>query len=132
MLSLDNIMARKINIINEAIRKTMNDTITEINGDFTGWCELGSMLMFRYIKENFPNLNVKIIEGTFKNEGHFWNEINGLIVDTTIDQFGKYKSGVVNKKFLNNYNPIKEKIYKDKEDFNNFIDDVYNYIYCNV
>lgn len=126
---MDNITINKINIINDEIRNKMNSIIEEIQGDFTDWCELGSMLMYRFVKENLPQLNIKIIEGTFKDEGHFWNEINGIIVDTTIDQFGKYKSGVVNKKFIKNYKTKREKTYSENE-LNRFTDDVYDFIYC--
>ncbi|HCL4455248.1 TPA: hypothetical protein N2D10_003275 [Clostridium botulinum] len=101
---MDKITLDLINIYSNKIRKTLNSMIEEINGDFTGWCELTSMMVYRIIKENFPNIKEnKIVEGTFKNDGHYWNIIDGVTVDLAIDQFGRYKTGIINKRWLNNY-----------------------------
>ncbi|HCL4447267.1 TPA: hypothetical protein N2D16_002872 [Clostridium botulinum] len=125
---MDKITLDLINIYSSKVRKTLNSMIEEINEDFTGWCELTSMMMYRIIKENFPNIKEnKIVEGRFKNEGHYWNIIDDVIVDLTIDQFGRYKIGIINKRWLKNYKIIKVKNYSDF-DFNNMTDEFIDFI----
>lgn len=92
-----------LNCYVKSIRMTMNEIIKEINGDFTGWCELGTMLLFRLVRDIEPTWDNKVARGYYKDEGHFWNIINGVIVDTTVDQFGNIKPGIVNKRYINNY-----------------------------
>lgn len=125
---LDKITQRMINIYVDEIRKTMNSIIEEINGNFEGWCELGTMLLYRVIGDKYPEFKNEVFEGSFKNEGHFWNVINGVVVDTTIDQFGRYKVGIVNKKHLNNYK-IKRKVNFRKEDLEHMTEDIYDFLY---
>lgn len=48
--------------------------------------------------------------GEFNGNGHFWNIVNGIYVDITVDQFGDYKYGVVSESNIHQYT-IKE--YKD-------------------
>lgn len=111
----------------EIIRKTMNCIIEEINGDFTDWCELGTMLLFRLIRDKEPNWENKVVRGYYKDNGHFWNVVNGMIVDTTVDQFGKIKPGVVNKKWLNNYT-VDRFIDFEEEDLMHMTESVYDFL----
>ena len=117
-----------LNHYTNEIRNKMNEIIEEIDNDFTDWCELGTMLMYRLIKEKFPNADNKAVLGFYNGNGHFWNEINGVIVDTTVDQFGKIKVGVVNKKWLKNYK-IKEYKRWHEEDLIHMTQSVYDYLY---
>lgn len=125
--------SRTINILNcytEVIRNKMNDIIEEIQGDFTDWCELGTMLMYRLVKENHPEFKNEIALGKYKNNNHFWNIINDTIVDTTIDQFGRIKVGVINSKWLKNYTI--EKFYNWSEfDLLEMTESVYDFISVN-
>lgn len=106
------------------IRYKMNYIIEEIDGDFEGWCELGTMLLFKVIESKFPDLSNEVAEGTFKGNGHFWNIIDGIVVDTTIDQFGRYKPGIINKRHFKNYS-IKKKVEFNREDLNHMTQDIY-------
>lgn len=109
------------------IRKAMNSIIQEINGDFTDWCELGTMLMFRLVRDTIPTLKNEVAVGWYKGSGHFWNIIDGEIIDTTVDQFGKIKPGVINKKWIKNYK-IKNIKILEEEDSLHMTDDIYDYI----
>lgn len=111
----------------ETIRKKMNDIIEEINGDFTGWCELGAMILFRLIRDKEPSWDNKVVRSYYNGNGHFWNVINGVIVDTTIDQFGKIKPGVVNKKWLNNYT-FDKFVSFEEEDLIHMTESVYDFL----
>lgn len=125
---MDKITLDLINIYSKKIRKTLNFMIEEISGDFIGWCELTSMIMYRIIKENFPNIKEnKIVEGKFNNHGHYWNIIDGVTVDLAIDQFGRYKTGIINKRWLNNYKINKVKNYSDF-DLNHMTDEFIDFI----
>ena len=111
----------------ETIRKTMNYIIEEINGDFTDWCELGTMLLFRLIRDREPSWDNKVARGYYKNDGHFWNVINGVVVDTTVDQFGGIKPGVINKKWLKNYT-VDKFVNFDEEDLMRMTESVYDFL----
>jgi hypothetical protein len=68
-----------------------------LNNNFTNWCDAGSCLLWYFVDSKY-HLHTKdnyITFGKFNNEGHFWNVVNGIIVDNTVDQFGNYKTGVV-------------------------------------
>lgn len=106
------------------IRDKMNYIIYEIDGDFTGWCELGTMLLFRIIKDHHPNFSNEAIEGTFNGKGHFWNVIENVIVDTTVDQFGKYEPGIIDKRYTKNYK-VKKKVEFDIEDLESMTEEIY-------
>lgn len=62
--------------------------------------------------------------GTFNCKGHFWNVIEGIIVDTTIDQFGEYEPGVIDKKYIKNYK-VKNKIEFDIYDLEHITEEIY-------
>lgn len=106
------------------IRDTMDFVIDEIDGDFKNWCELGTMLLFRVIKEEYPELSNEAMVGTFNCKGHFWNVIEGIIVDTTIDQFGEYEPGVIDKKYIKNYK-VKNKVEFDIYDLEHITEEIY-------
>lgn len=82
---------------------------------------------YKVIECRFPDLSNEVAEGTFKGNGHFWNIIDGVVVDTTIDQFGRYKPGIINKKHLKNYN-IKKKVEFNREDLNHMTQDIYPFL----
>lgn len=109
------------------IRRAMNEAIQEINDDYTDWCELGTMVLFRLIQDIDPTASNVVARGKYKEDGHFWNIINGKIVDTTIDQFGKIKPGVINKKWLNNYVVDKYVVF-DEEDLIRMTEEVFDFL----
>lgn len=113
------------------IREVMNSVISEINDDFTGWCELASMLMFRLIDETEPSLSNVVVRGFYKSEGHFWNLIDDKIVDVTVDQFGKIRIGVINNKWISNY-IVKEFIYYSEEDLLHMTEDTYSVLISSI
>lgn len=110
------------------IRKAMNLTIEEINYDFTGWCELGTMLMYRLVRDTIPTLKNEVAFGWYKESGHFWNIIDGEIIDITVDQFGTIKPGIINKKWTKNYKIKNIKIFEE-EDLLHMTDDIYDLLY---
>ena len=116
-----------INGYTKEIRKNMNDIIEEIDGDFSGWCELASMLMFRLVGARNPSWDNKVAIGYYNGNGHYWNIIEGHIVDVTVDQFGRIKTGVVNKKWVSKYK-IKEFINFEYEDLIHMTKEVYDII----
>jgi len=123
---MDIIIQRKINILSDIIREKMNSIIEEIDGDFVGWCELATESMKEAVSKYIPEIKFnEVYKGKFKNEGHFWNVIDGVIVDLTIEQFGKYKSGIINKKFLNNYQGSKIQIGGIKTQVDEILDFLY-------
>lgn len=109
------------------VRRAMNEAIQEIKGDYTDWCELGTMVLFRLLQHIDPTANNTVARGKYKESGHFWNVINGKIVDTTIDQFGKIKPGVINDKWLNNYTVDKYVVF-DKEDLIKMTEEVFEFL----
>lgn len=111
----------------ETIRNKMNEIIEEINDDFTDWCELGTMLLFRLIRDKEPTWDNKVVRGYYNGNGHFWNVMNGVIVDTTIDQFGRIKPGVVNKKQLRNYT-VNKFVKFDEDDLIRMTKSVYDFL----
>lgn len=50
-------------------------------------CEISSYLFGKIAKELDPKSEVRLVEGKFNGERHYWIVIDGLIYDLTIDQF---------------------------------------------
>jgi len=71
-------------------RETMNHTNGYfLSSDFEGWCE-GMSALIAYAAINLFNFSgdIKIVYGTFDGKGHTWCELDGEIVDGSVDQFG--------------------------------------------
>ena len=111
------------------VRKAM---IVEFCGedDMTGECEQASIILWKYVKDIElvnPNEN-KVALGYFKGEGHFWNIINGIYVDITVDQFGEYSWGVVSEDKYCDYSIEKYMDYSNDISLLNIADDFLSHI----
>lgn len=114
--------------LNYIVRKSVSEC-NDLDYDFTDWCEGASSLMWYLVKEKY-NIDTKdnyIALGTFKNKGHYWNVINGIIIDTTIDQFGKLKTGIISAKSTKNYKQ-KSTLLTDIEDIKSLMSEEIDYI----
>lgn len=60
--------------------------------DMTGECEQASIILWKYVRDNniVNKKDNKVALSYFKDEGHFWNIINGIYVDIIVNQFGEY------------------------------------------
>lgn len=79
----------------EIIRKVMNDGY-----NFPVDCCEKTSWFTGYVLKHL-GYDVKVIKGDFKavnGEHHFYNTVNGAVVDITVDQFGKFKYGIINEK----------------------------------
>lgn len=112
------------NIVREAVSEC-----NYLEYDFTDWCEGSSLLLWYLVKEKY-NITGKdnyVASGTFKDKGHFWNVINGVLIDTTVDQFAKVKTGIVSSKTSKNYKQ-KATILDDIEDVKQLMSEEIEYI----
>ena len=101
-------------ILEKMAKEVRNAMITEFCGedDTTDECEQASIISWKYINDIKlvdPTYN-KVALGEFNGNGHFWNIVNGIYIDITVDQFGNYKWGVIQESDIHQYT-IKE--YKD-------------------
>jgi hypothetical protein len=86
----------QLNELSNTTRKVLN-SYYNLNNNYSNMCDAGSLLLW-YLVDSKYHLSIRdnyITFGTFKENGHFWNVIKGVIVDTTIDQFGNYETGVI-------------------------------------
>jgi len=90
-------------------RETMNHT----NGyllasDFTGWCEgMSALIAYAAIHLFRCSGTIEVVYGTFNGEGHTWCEIDGEIIDATVDQFGDDYSIYSTKLYTEKYTKIR-------------------------
>lgn len=116
----------------QQLSNTVREAVSECNYleyDFTDWCEGSSLLMWYLVKEKY-NITGKdnyVASGKFKGHGHFWNVINGVIVDTTVDQFARIKTGIISSKTVKNYKQ-KATILDDVEDVKELMSEEIKYI----
>lgn len=114
-VSIDNLKeANLITSLRHIASEVRRSMVIEFCGedDMAGEYEQASIIMWKYINDIKlvePNQN-KVVLGEFNGNGHFWNIVNGIYVDITVDQFGDYKYGVVLESNIHQYT-IKE--YKD-------------------
>ena len=91
------------------IRKAM---IKVFNGedDVEGECEQASIILWKYINDTglVSSDKNKVALGTFNNHGHYWNIVDDIFVDITIDQFGEYEYGVIGSNIIKDKYAIKE------------------------
>ncbi|WP_104024683.1 hypothetical protein [Vibrio hyugaensis] len=79
-------------------------------------CEHTSVFLGFYISLIFPELKTEVVRG--RNESvhglryHFWLEINGQVVDLTVDQFKGYSAPI----YCENTHPLAVEFVEDKRE----------------
>jgi hypothetical protein len=94
----------QLNELSNTTRKVLN-SYYNLNNNFTNMCDAGSCLLWYFVDSKY-HLTIRdnyITFGTFKDKGHFWNVVKGIIVDTTVDQFGDYNTGVITLQYTKYY-----------------------------
>ena len=84
----------KINECIKVVRQYMKEKYKSFPYDY---CHETSIL-FKYLLDELE-INCEVIEGKWNDFDHFWNKVNGTIIDLTIDQFDKVKYGFVNQEY---------------------------------
>ena len=98
----------KIFVIN-LVREALFHNSDYIPSDFEGWCESASHLVYYIATKYMERMDSKIHLGTFDNDGHFWCEVDGEIIDCTIEQFGETYSCYEANRYKSQYHSTCEK-----------------------
>jgi len=62
-------------------------------------CEEASLILGSLLKDEYPSVNVKYVEGQNQNgQLHYWIEADDLIFDITVDQFSNIPNPLFGKK----------------------------------
>jgi len=94
-------MKREIVIFSKRVRAVFQSDREKIELPFfSGFpknsCRGASIFLGYLLNERFPDSMVQLIHGSnrYKNEHHYWLEVDGYIFDITADQFDQFSSPI--------------------------------------
>jgi len=94
-------MKRDIVIFSKRVRAVFQSGREKIDLPFfSGFpknsCRGASIFLGYLLNERFPDSRVQLIHGSnqYKNEHHYWLEVDGYIFDITADQFDQFSSPI--------------------------------------
>lgn len=114
-----------LEFINTNINKYNKWLQTTFTQQYPIVCDTSSDILASFLKVNYPNNDIKFIEGLYNIDYHCWMEIDGNILDFTIVQFiGDYdvNKPFIDKMYYNSYVKIREvePSFTQFNDINNF------------